>query len=367
MTKAFEYSMRGKAFGRLATLLLLAVISCAVMACVSFFPSKAYAYFNDVAEKYSATQKISTSGSPLTGADIPEGTYNITAQSSSYMCKLSNVKLTSVGGQLWVTFNISTAYSALYLGSAEEAAKHTNDEGTDYSAYYVSGRIDTREDRKFNLPIPALNQNVTIATYNGGSKGLEEGAWYTRMVVFESSSEVTSAIDAAKNPSSSGSSPKQEEGEAKPSNAAPQPSSSDSADKEGGSKTASNGSPRTGKYYGPAEKTGQQGRSDAGSRNGASLDVADAALDESLSEEEAKSALLAAGKMRAVELSFISEEDLPLAEGVAAADQNASDYENDSPINPLVLAVIVIVVDLVLAGVFLLVIRQAKPRGYPRV
>lgn len=175
--------------------MMLAILSIAILACLALaFPVQAHAKFNDVTDSYPATQDIPVSGSELTASDVPEGTYSITATSSSYMCKFTNVTLTSAQGQLWVTFTMSKAYNALYPGTAEEAAASTNEEGTDYSAYYVSEPLEGYVARQFSIQIPALNKKMTIATYSGGSKGIEGGMWYTREVVFNSSSAVDKAV-----------------------------------------------------------------------------------------------------------------------------------------------------------------------------
>ena len=174
----------------------LAALFAGILSC-ALAPASAYAWFNDVTDSYPASQAVSVSGSPLTGADIPEGVYNITASTSSYMCKMSNVTLTSSGGGLWATFTLSKAYNALYLGTAEGAAASTNEDGTDVSAYYISDPLEGYVARQFSIPISALNQEMTIAAYSGGSKGNDKGMWYTRTVVFNSSSEVEDAIAAA--------------------------------------------------------------------------------------------------------------------------------------------------------------------------
>ncbi len=173
-----------------AFVLLLAIVQ-------AIIPNAAYAWFNDVTDSYPATQEIAISGEVLTGADVPEGTYEISATTSSYMCKITNVTLASVGGELWVTFNTSKAYNALYFGTAEEAAASTNADGTDMSAYYIADPFEGYVEHRFSIAIPALNTPLTIATFSGGSKGVEGGMWYTRTVVFASSAEVEAAVTAS--------------------------------------------------------------------------------------------------------------------------------------------------------------------------
>lgn len=180
------------AWRRFGTWLAATLVVCAMLC--AYPGSTAYAWFNDVTDSYPASQDVPVSGSALTGADVPEGVYNITASSSSYMCKLSNVTLTSAGGGLWATFTMSGAYNALYPGTAEEAAASTNEDGTDVSAYYISDPLEGYVSRQFSIPIDALNQVMTLATYSGGSKGIDGGMWYTRTVVFNSSKEVDDAI-----------------------------------------------------------------------------------------------------------------------------------------------------------------------------
>ena len=191
---------RNAAFTRLPALAIAWMF--ALITCLAFaFPAQAHAWYNDVTDSYSASQEVTTNGAALTGGDIPEGTYPISVSCSSYMCKFTNVTATSVGGELWVTFTLSKAYDALYFGTAEQAAAQTDDEGTDYSAYYVTPPLGEYVSRQFSLPIPALNKPITLATYSGGSKGTEKGMWYTRTVSFNSSSEVEKAIKEAKEPS----------------------------------------------------------------------------------------------------------------------------------------------------------------------
>ncbi len=184
------------AYSATRCLIGLALALCAAV----LVPNTAHAWFNDVTDSYPASQEVTTGGDVLTAADIPEGQYGISASSSSYMCKITNVTLTSVGGELWVTFNLSKAYNALYPGSAEEAAAATNSEGTDASNYYITEPFEGYVDRQFSILIDALNQPMPLATYSGGSKGLEDGLWYSRTVSFNSSSEVMAAVEAAKNP-----------------------------------------------------------------------------------------------------------------------------------------------------------------------
>ena len=180
---------------------LFAIVLGVLAACAA--PAHAFAWLSDVSDSYPALQPIEVKGEVLTGEDVPEGLYSITAESSSYMCKFTSVQLTSVGGELYAEFTLSGAYDAIYFGTAEEAASQSAADGADYSPYYAVEPLGQRADnRRFAVPIPALNYEVTIATYSGGSKGTEAGMWYTRTVVFDSSSEVEKAVQEARNPDS---------------------------------------------------------------------------------------------------------------------------------------------------------------------
>ena len=186
---------------RCKAVMCAAVLAIACASCLGVLPTPAYAYLDQVTDSYPASQEVTVGGDVLTADVIPEGTYPISVSSSSFMCKLTNVTLTSVQGQLWATFTISKAYNALYLGTAEEAASLSGTQGVDYTPYYTTDPLEGYVARQFSLPIPALNTPITLATYSGGNNGTERGLWYTRTVAFNSSSQVMQAIEDAKNPS----------------------------------------------------------------------------------------------------------------------------------------------------------------------
>lgn len=172
-----------------------AVMFAFVCACaIGAFPRPAYAWLNEVTDSYPASQEIPISGETWTGADVPEGNYSVTIGTSSYMCKMTDATLTSVGGELWITFTMSKAYNALYLGTAEEAASLSSEEGDDYSPYITVDPIEGYVARVYSLPIPALNYEITLATFSGGNNGTKKGLWYTRAFVVNSSDEIEEAI-----------------------------------------------------------------------------------------------------------------------------------------------------------------------------
>lgn len=188
----------------LAVALLVAVLMGAA-------PRIAFAYYNQVNTEGSAQQEIGTYGDLMTADQIPDGTYSITARTSSHMCVLyanqadaadrkpegkETATIEVKNGVIRAQFYLSAAYSRMYLGTAEEAAALTNVDGTDDSAYLAGTPADGYKPHLYTLEIPALNYEFTMATFNGGN-GVEKGEWFTRTVVFKPSAEVNAAIEKA--------------------------------------------------------------------------------------------------------------------------------------------------------------------------
>ena len=189
--------------------LVLALVVCCVFACVR--PAPAYALFNKVADSFPAAQDLGSYGVPIYGDQLPDGSYQVGARTTSRMCILytdaANAEardskeqaiVLAQGGGLTAVFYISKAYTHLYLGTQEEAAALTNEEGTDASAYIAGDPDEGYVPHLFAIPIPALNEPITLATFSGGDKGIEGGAWYTRQVVFSmSETELQGYVAAA--------------------------------------------------------------------------------------------------------------------------------------------------------------------------
>ena len=361
--------------------------ACACLVPVFVF-GRAYAYFNDVTDSYPALQEIPISGDVLTGADIPEGMYSITATSSSYMCKFTNVTLTSVGGELWATFTISKAYNALFFGTAEEAAACTNEDGTDYSAYYVTEPLEGYVARQFSLPIPALNYEITIATFSGGNKGIDKGLWYTRTVVFNSSDDVMRAIDEAnasqqtEDPGISGGNEPSEDdtngsgAEAGNSSDELQDESSsdggDDGDDEGSKSNTSSSTSKTTGSSGSSTSTNANSGSTANSGSVGSGGTGGSAKEDREDVESSKgSSAKNAAKTRegkfGHEISLATLDDLPLVGSTAQIVLTSQQSEEPDEEALIAIAFGIGVVNLVLIGVFLVMARRARPRRFPRV
>ena len=202
-------------------LIMRHALACLFLAAFAFGASlalcsqQAHAAFNDVADSFPAAQELGSYGSIITGSDLPDGTYQVGARTTSRMCILytdpANAEardskeqaiVIAEGGELTAVFYISKAYTHLYLGTQEEAAAQTNEDGTDASAYIAGDPDEGYVPHMFTLPISALNDPITVSTYSGGDKGLEKGKWYTREVVFKMTDAELEAAIAAANPDS---------------------------------------------------------------------------------------------------------------------------------------------------------------------
>lgn len=170
-------------------------------------PTDAYAYYNEAADSYPASQDLGSYGEALSGSEIPDGSYVVGARTTSRMCLMytnyddaaarsaSNRELAVIqvqDGTITVAFYLSSAYTRLYFGTQEEAAALSD--GEDDSAYLAGDPVEGYEPHLFAFTIPALNSPMTIATYSGGDQGWEKGRWYTRQVVFTASDSVYDAI-----------------------------------------------------------------------------------------------------------------------------------------------------------------------------
>lgn len=183
-------------------------------------PSAAEAYFNQVDDKNSAQQDIGSYGDPIPAEDIPDGEYLVNARTTSRMCVFYSTAedaatrsdqkeqcVISVNdGKIIATFFMTSAYTHLFMGSAQQAAALTDATGTDDAAYvkgmpcYVekSGESSPSPSAfRYSMELSALNNPVSFAAFNGGSSGVEGGKWFDRRVVIAPTSELLSAIGGA--------------------------------------------------------------------------------------------------------------------------------------------------------------------------
>lgn len=198
-----------------AALLGVALLATAL---IMALPAPAYASFKNTLGAQ-AGQVIGEFGDPVDVSSIPDGTYAIPARTDSSMCILYQTSEDSYnktnkewatlevsGGVGYVTFYTSRMYNYLYLGTNEEAAAQTNEDGTDDSAY-IAGDPDmsysepdkympTYVPHGYTLEVVTLNEPITFSSFSGANYDISNprAAWYNHEVVFASTDEIMQAI-----------------------------------------------------------------------------------------------------------------------------------------------------------------------------
>lgn len=115
-------------------------------------------------------EAVSASG--LTAADILDGSYEITVDSSSTMFNITKCTLTvSDGGMTAVMTMHGKGYLYLFMGKGEDAVE----------SEYIPFAEDSDGAHTFTVPVPALDTPVDCAAF---SKNKEK--WYDRTLVFRS-------------------------------------------------------------------------------------------------------------------------------------------------------------------------------------
>lgn len=187
---------------------LFAAALFALLLCLAA-PAKAWARYTDVSTQYPAAQDLSETAREglaaigktiypevISAGDIVDGTYIVPAYTSSRMCNFyasrenatskyapNQVVLNVSGGVVTATFYLSGAYTAVYFGTADAAAALAPAGGLTPSPYYITDGSDSYDTGHgpFTMQLPSLNTEFTFAVYNGGTKGVEGGLWYTRL------------------------------------------------------------------------------------------------------------------------------------------------------------------------------------------
>ena len=196
------------------------VLSVAPSACAAFLgvtlalsltavPAQAWAKYTDVSSQYPAAQdltEVARDGLASIGksiypvvvqaGDIVDGTYVVPAYTSSRMCNFyasladataksnpNQVVLNVSGGVVTATFYMSGAYTALYFGTADQAAALAPADGLTPSPSYFTDGNDSYDTGHgpFTVQLASLNTSFQFAVYNGGTKGVAGGAWYNRL------------------------------------------------------------------------------------------------------------------------------------------------------------------------------------------
>lgn len=110
---------------------------------------------------------------PVTAADLEDGTYRIDVDSSSSMFRIVKAVLTVDDGKMSCTLTMSgKGYGKLYMGTAEDAAQAGEDECIPY--------VEDEDGAKtFTVPLESLNTEVDCAAWS-----IKKEAWYARTLVF---------------------------------------------------------------------------------------------------------------------------------------------------------------------------------------
>ena len=114
---------------------------------------------------------------PVSGSSLRDGTYEITADSSSSMFHIVRCELTVAEGEMTARMTMSgTGYLYVFMGTAEEAA------GADASVY-IPFEENSDGTHSFTVPVEALDMGIPCAAF---SKNKE--LWYDRTLLFRADS-----------------------------------------------------------------------------------------------------------------------------------------------------------------------------------
>lgn len=116
-------------------------------------------------------------------SNVPsDGIYSTTAETGASMFKVVGVKLTVKNGKMSAVITLSgEGYDYLYMGTAADAATHTDNwikySGTDT---YTLGD-ETKTGRTYTMPVSALDTPLTIASHSE-----RQQKWYNRTITISS-------------------------------------------------------------------------------------------------------------------------------------------------------------------------------------
>lgn len=114
---------------------------------------------------------------PVSGEQIPDGSYQIEVESSSSMFRVVDAQLQVKGGEMHAVITLSgKGYPHLYMGTADEAVNAPESE-------YIPYKEDENGMYTYEVPVEALDQEIDCAGY---SRRKEK--WYDRTLVFLSDS-----------------------------------------------------------------------------------------------------------------------------------------------------------------------------------
>ena len=125
--------------------------------------------------EYGSSKQVGVYGmTPIGAGDVADGTYTVTAQTSSSFFRFEDVQLTVANGKMSALFTMTSgSYTLIYPGTAEQAAAAP---ASDYIEIEPAG--DT-----FTMDIPALNEAIPCAAFSKKKR-----KWYDRQILLEASS-----------------------------------------------------------------------------------------------------------------------------------------------------------------------------------
>ena len=114
---------------------------------------------------------------PVSASDIAEGEYEVEAESSSSMFRITKTRLSVKDGQMSVKITMSgKSYTKFFLGSAQDASDAKG-----------KGEILAQTDENgaicFSFPVSELNSSIICAAFSS-----KKGKWYEREILFDASS-----------------------------------------------------------------------------------------------------------------------------------------------------------------------------------
>lgn len=114
---------------------------------------------------------------PISGAEISDGVYELTVDSSSSMFRIENCALLAQEGHLTAVLTMSgSGYLYLYPGSGKDAEAAPEDS-------WIAAEEDAEGRSTFTVPVEALDQKLSFAAF---SKRKQK--WYDRTLVFRADS-----------------------------------------------------------------------------------------------------------------------------------------------------------------------------------
>lgn len=132
---------------------------------------------SEIPETFAASQDAEgtsegTPGAPLTAADIRDGSYEITVDSSSTMFNITKCMLNVSNGKMTAVMTMhGKGYLYLFMGKGDDAVE----------SGYIPFVEDPEGAHTFTVPVEALDVPVDCAAF---SKNREK--WYDRTLVFRS-------------------------------------------------------------------------------------------------------------------------------------------------------------------------------------